>query len=122
MAAWPTHDEVVTLLRLPDDSAEPDAVVEWARLGAIDYTIGRLDPVLVGWVDSDGTVLVPDPSTAAVPDGVHEAALIYSARFYRRRDSLDGTIGWGDMGVVRVGVKDNDAEALLARYIAVVVG
>jgi hypothetical protein len=122
MAEWPTHDEVVTLLRLPDDTADPDPVVEWARLAAIDYSIGRLDPVLVGWVADDGTVIEPDPNVAPIPDGVYEGTLIYAARFYRRRDSLDGTIGWGDMGVVRVGVKDNDAEALLARYIAVVVG
>jgi hypothetical protein len=121
VAAWPTHDEVLQQVRLIEGSAD-DALVESARLAAIDYTIGRLDPVMVGWVGSDGTVLEPDPSVAPVPDGVHEAALIYSGRFYRRRDSLDGTIGWGDMGVVRVGVKDNDAEAMLGRYIAVVVG
>jgi hypothetical protein len=113
MAAWPTHGEVVELLRLPDDTSNPDAVVEQARLAAIDYCTGRIDPTV--WDTGD-------PSTADVPDGVHTAALLYAARFYRRRDSLDGTIGWGDMGVVRVGVKDNDAEALLAQYLAVVIG
>jgi hypothetical protein len=87
-----------------------DAVVESARLAAIDYCVGRIDQSISGPLDGS----VP------IPAGIYEAALLYAARFYRRRDSLDGTIGWGDMGVIRVGVKDNDAEALLARYLAIV--
>jgi len=96
-----------------------DDLVESARLAAIDYCIGRIDPAVWG-TDASGNPI--DPLVAHVPSGVYEAALLYGARFFRRRDSLDGTIGWGDMGVVRVGVKDNDAEALLARYAAVVIG
>jgi hypothetical protein len=111
MAGWPAHSDVTALLRLPDPSPE-DEVVEWARLAAIDYCIGRIDQTISGPLDGS----VP------IPSAIFEAAVIYSARFYRRRDSLDGTIGWGDMGVVRVGVKDNDAEALLARYIATPIG
>ena len=43
-----------------------------------------------------------------------------AGRLYRRRDSVDGTIGWGDMGVVRVGPKDPDIETLIAPYLNVV--
>ena len=46
---------------------------------------------------------------------MHEAA-----RLYRRRDSVDGTVGWGDMGVVRIGPKDPDIETMIAPYLAVV--
>jgi hypothetical protein len=103
---------VLAILRLPQDSAD-DGVVESARLAAIDYCIGRIDPSM--WSGAD-------PGTAPVPDAVHEAALILSSRFYRRRDSLDGTIGWGEMGVVRVGLSDPDVIALLGQYLAVVIG
>ena len=112
---WPTHDNVVTMLRLPDASVDND-VVEWARLAAIDYVIGRVDPQRCGWAEGD------DPRTAAVPDAVFEATLLGAARWYRRRDSLDGTIGWGEQGVVRVGYKDPDVDAALAQYMAIPIG
>jgi hypothetical protein len=108
---WPTHDDVCVILRLQEPSAD-DAVVESARLAALDYVIGRVDQSISGPLDGSGPI----------PDGLYEAALLYSARFYRRRDSLDGTIGWGEMGVVRVGLEDKDAEKLIGRYSAVVVG
>jgi hypothetical protein len=119
---WPTHDDVCKILRLQDPSDDDD-VVESARLAAIAYCVGRIDRTL--WpVDVNGDPVIPPPSDTSTPlwDPVFEAVLLLSARFYRRRDSLDGTIGWGDMGVIRVGVKDNDVEALLAGYMPVVVG
>jgi hypothetical protein len=112
VAEWPTHEEVLQLLRLPDASSDDD-VVEWARLAGIDYCVGRIDPNY--WSGAD-------PGTAPVADAIHQAALFMCARFYRRRDSLDGTIGWGEMGVVRVGIQDPDAERLLARFLPVVIG
>jgi hypothetical protein len=57
-----------------------------------------------------------------LPDPLFTAAQYEAARLYRRRDSVDGTIGWGDMGVVRVGPKDPDIETLMAPYLAVVFG
>lgn len=114
MTEWPTHAEVLALLRLPDSSSDDD-VVESARLAAIDYIVGRTNPTLWGgeWGD--------DPLTAPVPNALHEAAMLLSARYYRRRDSLDGTIGWGEMGVVRVGLKDPDVDSLLGQYLSVVI-
>jgi hypothetical protein len=108
---WPSHDDVLGILRLQEPSAD-DAVVESARLAALNYVVGRIDQNISGPIDGS----VP------LPDALYEAVLLLSARLYRRRDSLDGTIGWGDMGVVRVGLKDPDVEALLAQYEAVVVG
>jgi hypothetical protein len=46
-----------------------------------------------------------------LPDAAHEACLIHAARLYRRR-TIDGTIGFGDMGAIRVGRYDADVEAL----------
>jgi hypothetical protein len=87
--------------------------VESARLAAINYVIGRVDPGIWGGL--------PPLTFTPVPDGLYEAALLLASRWYRRRDSLDGTIGWGDMGVVRVGLKDPDVEALIGGYMAVVI-
>jgi hypothetical protein len=110
--SWPTHADVLGILRLQEPT-DDDAVVESARLAALNYVIGRVDPAI--WGD------VPPIQVTPLYDDIYEAALLLAARLYRRRDSLDGTIGWGDMGVVRVGLKDPDVEALLAGHMAVVV-
>jgi Phage gp6-like head-tail connector protein len=111
MATWPTLDEVRAVLRLEPSPSE-DPLIERARLAAVDYVEGRIDPK---WV-------LIDPLGPIIPDGVYEATLFAAARYYRRRDSLDGTIGWGDTGVVRVGRYDPDVDALLGRYLALVIG
>jgi hypothetical protein len=121
-AGWPTHADVLGIVRLQEPTAD-DAVVESARLAAEHYVVGRIDPGL--WPKDAGgnPIIPPDGSSApnALWDPVYEATLLLAARLYRRRDSLDGTIGWGDTGVVRVGLKDPDVEALLAGYMAIVV-
>jgi hypothetical protein len=38
---------------------------------------------------------------------------MHAARLYKRRDSLDGTIGLPDMGMLRVGRFDSDIDGLL---------
>ena len=98
MAAWPTLKEVRTLLRLQPDP-DQDGLIATALAAAIDYGVRRLN---YKW-PSDATDL---------PDAAHQAALLHSARLYRRRDSLDGTIGWGDLGVIRVGRIDPDVATL----------
>jgi hypothetical protein len=111
MATWPTLDEVRQMLRLEPGPAE-DPLIDKARLAAIDYVTGRVD----------SKYILADAGGFLIPDGLYEATLFAAARFYRRRDSLDGTIGWGDVGVVRVGRNDPDVDALLTRYMAVVLG
>jgi len=108
---WPTLDEVRTFLRLQSDPVE-DAVVQGALDAAIDYGNRR-------------TNYVYDPGAATPIDApaiAHHACLIHASRLYRRRDSTDGTIGFGDMGVVRVGRTDPDIEALYSTIGPMVVG
>jgi hypothetical protein len=99
MAAWPTLAEVRRLLRMQPDDAE-DLVIQSALAAAIAYGVGRTNNQ---W---------PANETALVSDAAHEAALLDASRIYRRRDSIDGTISWGDMGAVRVGRADPDVERL----------
>ena len=108
MAAWPTLKEVRTLLRLQPDPTE-DAVIDSARAAATDFGIRRLNYKYA----VDATDL---------PETAHEAALLDASRLYRRRDSIDGTIGFGDMGAVRIGRTDADVERLYAASAPLVFG
>jgi hypothetical protein len=124
MAVWPTLKEVRTLLRLQPDPTE-DGVIQTALSAAISYGMGRMGSQLVD--NGDGTfgpgkVPTYPGDTQDLPDGAHEACLLHAARLYRRRDSIDGTLGFGDMGVVRVGRTDADVDALYANCGPVVFG
>lgn len=123
MAAWPTLKEVRTELRLQPDPVE-DAVIQTALAAAIDYGVRRMgsDPVY----DPDtGTITrvprYPDDTTD-LPDGPHQACVIHASRLYKRRDSIDGTLGLGDAGIVRVGRFDADIETLYNLYAPMVFG
>jgi hypothetical protein len=105
---WPTIADLRAWCRLDPDPVEDDVLTE-ALSGAIAYVDGRTGSK---WspVDPDtGTPLPPK-----VPPGGWLATLYEGARLYRRRDSIDGTLGWADVGIVRVGRYDPDVEALLA--------
>ena len=108
MAGWPTLPEVRRLLRMQPDDTE-DLVIDAARLAAIKYGIRRTNNQ---WPDD------ADP----VDDDVREAAMLDAARIYRRRDSLDGTVAWGDMGAIRIGRADPDVERMYSGAGPVVFG
>jgi len=110
-AGWPTVSDVQNLLRVESGVTGDDTLVAQELAAAIAWTTSRVE---AHWVD------VTDPSYLA--DDLFAVALHEAARLYRRRDSIDGTVGWGDMGVVRIGPKDPDIESLLGRFLAVVVG
>jgi hypothetical protein len=112
MSQWPKLPEVRSLLRLQPDVNE-DAVITTALAAAVDFGTRRLGGTWV--LQSDGVTLVwtwtYPADTTTLPDLGHEACLLHAARLYRRRDSIDGTINWGDMGV-RVGGSDPDVRAM----------
>ena len=111
---WPSLKDVRSELRL-QPNADDDALIDQARAAAVDFGNRRTSSK---WPPDD-------PSSwpaGGLPDVVFQAALFHAARLYRRRDSLDGTIGWGDMGLVRVGRVDPDIESLYAAVGPVVFG
>jgi hypothetical protein len=60
---------------------------------------------------------------SAVPDPVTQACVIQSARIYKRNDSPTGVMGFGDMGIVRVGTQlDPDVRQLLESYRRINIG
>src|SRR5215471_15523901 len=113
-AIWPTVDDVKAYLRLGTGTTPDDGLVADQLAAAIAWVSSRTSPK---WNNPN------DPGwTGSYPDPLFTACIMEAGRLYRRRDSVDGTVGWGDMGVVRVGPKDPDIETMLAPYLAVVVG
>jgi len=122
MSSWPNLAEVRKLLRMQPDPNE-DALIGTALAAAVDYGGRRLGFQVT--VNPDGTSTyypIYPPDTAILPDAAHEAALIHAAQIYRRRDSIDGTIGFGDMGAVRVGRFDATIESLYSSCSRLVFG
>jgi len=103
MAYYPKLQEVRSFLRLQPDPTE-DGFITTALVAAIDYANRRLNY----------RYPVPPNDDGSLPDTAHQACLIHAARLYKRRDTVDGTIGFGDMGVVRVGRVDADVDMLYA--------
>ena len=104
---WPVLGDVKDYLRLGADTTD-DAVVTNQLNAAIGWVSSRVGPQ---WLPESGGLL---------PYPLFTVTVMEAGRLYRRRDSVDGTIGWGDMGVVRVGPKDPDIETLIAPYLNVV--
>jgi hypothetical protein len=111
VVGWPTVTDVENWLRTVGQPAAEQTVTGQALSASIDWVTMRADPQ---WT----TPGLP----GFLPAGLFQAALLDACRGYRRRDSVDGTVGWGDMGIVRVGPKDPEVEKYLAPYVAVVFG
>ena len=58
---------------------------------------------------------VEDPD--AWPEEINQAVTMLAARLYRRRFSVGGFEGFGDLGLARVPILDPDIEDLLVRYV-----
>jgi hypothetical protein len=101
MSNWPTMPEVRGLLRLQPDP-KSDAYITTALAAAIDVGNRRLNYKYP----------IPPADNGLLPDAAHQACALHAARLYRRADSIDGTLGFGDAGVVRVGRVDPDIDAL----------
>ena len=111
-ADWPTVSDVKTVLRTADDPGD-DTLVAQDLSAAIAWTTNRVDPQ---WVPgSPPRLSAPSCPTRCSPSP-NTRPPAWSAAAIR----VDGTIGWGDMGVIRVGPKDPDIETLIAAYLAIV--
>jgi hypothetical protein len=53
---------------------------------------------------------------AAIPTAIRQATIILSMRQFKRYDSPTGVMGFGDLGVMRVGSVDPDIQALLMPF------
>lgn len=102
---WPTLDEVKTQVRIQGSDTMDNGLLEECRVAAREHILDRINRgELIG----------------EVPPPVRRAAVMLAARLFKRRDSLDGSLGMPDVGVVRVdGARDWDIEQLLFPYIRI---
>ena len=107
---WPTVADVQNLLRVEAGNPGDDTLVGQDLAAAKAWVSNRVGSQ---WVT---------PGPGFLPDPLFTACQMEAARLFRRRDSVDGTIGWGDMGVIRVGPKDPEIETLMAGYLNIIVG
>jgi hypothetical protein len=54
---------------------------------------------------------------ADLPETVVQAIIMQSARLYRRRFSMSGYEGFGEVGIARITTLDPDIEDMLIRYL-----
>jgi Phage gp6-like head-tail connector protein len=94
---WPTPAEVKRWLRVAD-SGEDDL-------------LGELTAVAIQAVQERCGQWWQEP-----PIDVAQAATMHAGRLYKRRDSLDGTIGLPDIGMLQVGRFDADIDGLMYPY------
>lgn len=53
---------------------------------------------------------------SSVPTAIKQATVLLSARIFKRNDSPGGVMGFGDLGVIRVGRMDPDIDKLIQPY------
>ena len=51
-----------------------------------------------------------------VPVEIEQATLMLASRYFKRALTPEGIAGFGDMGVVRIAMRDSDVEALISPY------
>jgi len=76
---------------------------------------GQLDDALKAAIERvyERCIFAPGP----LPDVARQGVLMTAARLYRRRYSVSGYEGFGDIGIARVPTLDPDVEDLLIRYL-----
>lgn len=53
---------------------------------------------------------------SSVPVAIKQATVLLSARIFKRNDSPGGVMGFGDLGIIRVGRMDPDIDKLIQPY------
>lgn len=124
-------DDIVSVTTLKTLGTDDTFSVTW---GAADYQLEPLNGVVGGLtqpytrVRAIDDLLFDDLTTtasvqvvgvfgwASVPTAIRQACTLLAMRQFKRYDSPTGVMGFGDMGVVRVGRVDPDIEALLAPF------
>jgi hypothetical protein len=89
-----------------------------AATGATTINVNSVTPAF----NYPAGAAVVEMNNGTLPDPLFQVTVEEAGRLYRRRDSVDGTIGWGDMGIVRIGPKDPDIESKITPYLNIILG
>lgn len=101
----PTVAELKTYLTITATDPSVDVLLQGACDSATAYEFGRLSFVLM---EAAGFVPPDD-----IPVAVAQAMLMRAAAIFRRRNSVNGFEGFGDMGAMAVRASDPDIERLV---------
>lgn len=67
--------------------------------------------------DDEATVQIAGTfGFSSVPTAIKQATVLLAARIFKRNDSPGGVMGFGDLGVIRVGRMDPDIDRLIQPY------
>lgn len=94
-------------------SAVPADVVTWLELDDVTIDTAELDRVFVAAVGTLGDQYDLDTADA---DRADQAVIMYTARLYQRKDSVNGIAANAEWGALRVSITDPDVHALLAKW------
>lgn len=94
-------------------SAVPADVVTWLELDDVTIDTAELDRVFVAAVGTLGDQYDLDTADA---DRADQAVVMYTARLYQRKDSVNGIAANAEWGALRVSITDPDVHALLAKW------
>lgn len=104
MADWPDVDRLARWVNVSTPT-ETEAAI-------LDELVAAVPPHVRAYCDRTFDGL----DDVELPEPVAEAALLLEGRLWQRRNSLDGTVGFGDAGVVTVARTDSDVYRLLAPW------
>lgn len=105
MADWPDVERLARWVNV--------AVPSSAEAATLAELVAAVPPAVRMYCDRE----FDDPADLGdVPEPVAEAALLFDGRLWQRRNSLDGTVGFGDAGVVTIARTDVDVVRLLAPW------
>ena len=94
-------------------TAVPADVTEWLDVDDVNVTAAELDRVFIAALGTLGDDYDLD---AADADRADQAVVMYAARLYQRKDSVNGIAASAEWGAIRVSVTDPDVHALIARW------
>lgn len=98
----PDIEDLRQWLSIESTSAETDELLEQALRASSSRVLSRCYEF--------------DPP-GSYPEEVEQGILMQAARLYRRRNSVNGYEGFGDVGFGSVRAIDPDVEQLISRYI-----
>lgn len=98
---WPDAARLARWVNLSAPTADESAI--------LDELVVGVPPAVIAYCDEEFV-------DGEVPENVAWAALLWEGRLWQRRNSLDGTVGFGDAGVVTIRTADPDVKGILAPY------
>jgi hypothetical protein len=116
MHGEPTIDEVREWLRLTDDI--DDYALQQGLDAALTFQQTTLRFPIYTAANCNSPELISQPFYS---DDLRLAAMLRCARYLARRNSPEGLVGFGDLGVVQVAMSDRDIGQLESPYLRVTV-